>query len=104
MDRIIYIDHVSRSDFSKLDLAKTKFIACDIKNFVKDITYPKVINQSGRLDGLDFLFILDIDEFLPFETQAALHAFLKSYVSYGTGTLNWINGYPDQLKSLQMLP
>lgn len=104
VDRIIYIDHGSRLEWSELELAKTKFIACDISNFIKDITYSKVINQSGLIGGLDFLFILDVDEFLPFETSAALYTFLNSYVNYGTGTLNWINGYPDQLQSLQMSP
>lgn len=104
VDRLIYIDHGSRLEFSKLELAKTKFIACDITNFAKDITYSKIINQSGLLADLDFLFILDVDEFLPMETHKALHTFLQPYVNYGTGTLNWVNGYPDRLKSLQMSP
>lgn len=104
VDKIIYIDHGSQLEFSKLELAKTNFIACDIRNFAKDITYAKVINQSKLLAGVDFLFILDIDEFLPFETQATLHTFLRSYVKYGTGTLNWANGYPDQLKRLELSP
>ena len=102
--RIIYIDHGSRLEFSSLELAKTKFIACDISNFVKDVTYSKIINQSGLLTDLDFLFILDVDEFLPMETQEALHTFLQPYINYGTGTLNSVNGYPDRLKSLQMSP
>lgn len=104
VDQIIYIDHGSQLEFSKLELAKTNFIACDIRNFVKDIIYAKVINQSKLLAGIDFLFILDIDEFLPFETQTTLHTFLGSYVKYGTGTLNWANGYPDQLKRLELSP
>lgn len=104
VDKIIYIDHGSQLEFSKLELAKTNFIACDIRNFAKDVTYAKVINQSKLLVGIDFLFILDIDEFLPFATQTTLHTFLRSYVKYGAGTLNWVNGYPDQLKRLELAP
>lgn len=104
MDKIIYIDHGSHLEFSRLSLTNTVFVACDISNFVKDIAYSKIINQSELLAHLDFLFILDIDEFLPFETQATFHKFLKSYANYGTGTLNWINGYPDKLKNLNSCP
>ena len=104
MDKIIYIDHRSKINFSKLSLKNTKILLCNIENFVKDIIYAKVINQSDLLKDLDFLFILDIDEFLPFQAKSELQNFLAKYKNHTIGTLNWANGYPENLENLKLGP
>lgn len=93
-DWVFYLDHGSNNDYRELDLKNTRIYRTDIRNFTKDLFCTRIIQDIRYGFDVDFLFILDIDEFLPHSDKYSFHDFLREYQSFSVGTLFWRNGYP----------
>lgn len=93
-DWIFYIDHNSKKEYRALDLKNTKIYRTDIENFTKDLFLARVIQDIRINFDFNFLFILDIDEFLPQTGKLSFDEFLLGYLNSAVGTLYWRNGYP----------
>lgn len=98
-DKFLYIDHLSDRDYSHLKLKDSFFYRVNIRNFAKDLFVYAIFLRELALKDFDFLFILDIDEFLPFWNRLDFEEFLTSYRSVGVGTLLWRNGFPENFNN-----
>ena len=103
-DKIIYLDHNSKRNFQKLELNESVIYRIDIETYVLDVYKFAVINHTTTLRDFDFLFILDIDEFLPFSERAELVEFLKNYLDFAVGTLYWKNAFTQDFLDLSLCP
>ena len=99
-DWIFYIDHGSKKDYRTINLKNTQIYRTDIRNFTKDLFHSRVIQDIRKDFDLDFLFILDIDEFLPQTKKSSFHDFLDGYLASAVGTLFWKNGCPLNMARL----
>ena len=103
-DRFFYVDHQSTKDYRGFYCEKTTIYRADIKNFTKDIFYARIIEEIKTHSDIDFLFILDIDEFLPFSNRSDFDKFLLNYRNWAVGTLYWQNGFPQNFEELSDCP
>ena len=69
-DQIYVIDHRSGKKFSDLDVEGVTFIESNqVAQFQSEVTNA-LIRDFRLYDKYDWIFVLDIDEFLPFASKA----------------------------------
>lgn len=96
-DRIHLIDHNSSYDLSVLSSDITKVYRVDLKSYFQE-EYVSVVVSQVKLDpSLQWLFILDVDEFLPFTSREDFGAFLSANKSHKVVSFHWRNGLPLDL-------
>lgn len=103
-DQIFYLDHCSKKDYRSLNLDNATFYRTNISNFVKDLFISRIIQDLRVQYDFDFLFILDIDEYILFSRRVDFHDFLNHYINIPVGTLYWRNGYPNNFENLRNSP
>jgi hypothetical protein len=103
-DKIIYLDHNSEKDYQQLNVKNAEVYRIDIDTYVLDLYKYAVLKHEKIHTVFDFLFVLDVDEFLPFATRHHFEGFLKGYQYYGVGTLLWKNAFPKDFAPLSACP
>lgn len=91
-DSIYLIDHRSDKRLKEIKINNLIHIESNqVAQFQSEVTNA-VIRDYRIYENFDWIFVLDIDEFLPFKSQVELHKFLKKYNNAQTVAFNWLNG------------
>lgn len=100
VDSIYLIDHRSDKRLGKIKIDNLIHIESNqVAQFQSEVTNA-VIRDYMIYENFDWIFVLDIDEFLPFKSKGELHQFLKKYNNAQTVAFNWLNGvgvYPTTI-------
>ena len=95
-DHIFLIDHDSTRDFRALSLPHVSVVRSNhLIQFQAECT-NKVIEHFDIANTFDWLFVLDIDEFLPFATRQEIDTFVGRHRSHDAVHFYWTNGTPFQ--------
>lgn len=93
-DHIFLIDHNSERDLRHLDMPNvTIFRSKHEAQFQSECTNI-VIEKYGIKQKFDWLFVLDIDEFLPFSSRKGFHNLLHKHERDRVLQFQWCNGVP----------
>ncbi len=102
-DHIYVIDHNSSKRFCSLNLDNVTFIESNqIRQFQSEVTNA-VIRDYKIYDRYDWIFVLDVDEYLPFKSKTEFINFLNLYKNEKVLAMNWRNGvgvYPTTIKKI----
>lgn len=94
VDHIYLIDHRSRYDLRHLNRPDVTVVRSNqVAQFQSECT-NLVLDHFEIRENYDWLFVLDVDEFLPFKERSEFHSFLKSKASHKVIRLYWRNGVP----------
>lgn len=93
-DHIYIIDHNSERDLRDLKIDRVTFIRSNHEAQFQSECTNTVIEHFGIKNKYDWLFVLDIDEFLPFSDKASFQNFLKKHNKDNVVQLHWRNGVP----------
>ncbi len=94
VDEIILIDHNSVRDLRPLgDDGKVKVFRFCIEHFAKEHFINYVIDAYKIKERFDFVFLLDIDEFLPFKNKLEIKDFFLKHKEDAVVAFNWRNGF-----------
>lgn len=102
VDHIFLIDHKSHRDLRGLDLPGLTVVRSNhVAQFQSECT-NLVLDHFNIRQEFDWLFVLDVDEFLPFKDKGNFLRFLKSHSSKKILRLRWRNGIPfnNQIENL----
>lgn len=93
-DHLYIIDHNSQRDLRQLDIDRVTFLRTSHEAQFQSECTNLVIEHFGIKKKFDWLFVLDIDEFLPFKNKNDFQAFLTNHSKDSTLEFNWRNGVP----------
>lgn len=94
VDHIFLIDHKSHRDLRDLDLSGVTVVRSNhVAQFQSECT-NLVIDHFDIRNQFDWLFVLDIDEFLPFKTKDEFYIFLRKWSRSKVLHFTWQNGVP----------
>ncbi len=100
-DNIYFVDHRSTRNLSALKIDGVTFVdSHQTAQFQSEVTNA-VIRDFKIYEEYDWIFVLDIDEFLPFQNKGELVHFLSAYSRDRVVAFNWRNGvgvYPSSSK------
>jgi hypothetical protein len=92
-DRIIVIDHHSRRDLRPLSVDNVEVYRLNVVAYLQAHFLNFFLHQVLRVaESSGMLFVLDVDEFLPFATRADLDAFLSGHQGDAIVSFQWRNG------------
>jgi len=101
-DTIVIVDHNSDdgtyetlSSISKITGRIVLFRLLETE-YLQALTMNHIARTCERLDDVDWLFFLDADEFLPFETRESFHSALEKHSRSNVISMNWNNLVPQQ--------
>lgn len=97
-DHIYLIDHNSNKDLRKLSGDKLTVFRTDSKVFEPDININALIAHKQIQNIYDWVFIIDIDEFLPFSSRIDIKAFCIKNRLFAGVSLYWKNGIAKNKK------
>lgn len=100
VDDIFLIDHMSDIDIRSISNANLKVVRINIVDFKKEHYINYVIDKYNIKNQYHFVFIIDIDEFLPFYDAYEFRKFLISHRDNDVISFNWSNGFPKNPGSL----
>ena len=63
--------------------------------YLQSVTMTYAVREIGGLRDADWVFLLDADEFLPFENRAAFESALGAYVDCPVIAMHWKNLVPE---------
>ncbi len=92
-DRIILLDHNSTVDLRSLRQPRVDVYRIAAQSFAKDLFVAYFLKSLELSRDHDFLFLLDVDEFLPFSTRAETQAFMQANRQSAVLALHWRNGF-----------
>ena len=94
VDHIFFIDHKSKRDLRNLDFPGISVVRSNhCRNFQAE-SVGRIIEHFSIAKQYDWLFLLDIDEFLPFSTRNAVDRFVQKNRRKSVLHFHWKNGYP----------
>ncbi len=94
VDHIFLIDHKSKKDLRNISLPNVSVIRSNhLAQFQSECT-NKVIEHFDIASKFDWLFVLDIDEFLPFSKRNEIEEFLGRNSRNAVLHFYWKNGIP----------
>lgn len=93
-DHLYIIDHNSQRDLRQFEMERVTFIRSNHEAQFQSECTNLVIEHYGIKDKFDWLFVLDIDEFLPFKTRAEFQDFLHAHRRDNVLKFHWNNGVP----------
>lgn len=99
-DHIILLDHNSDVDLRTLRQSAVDVYRIAVKTFAKDIFIQYFLGMLELWRSYDFLFILDVDEFLPFTSRSQIERFMWENRNTSVLSMNWRNGYSDSDRPL----
>ena len=92
MDHVFLIDHNSSKDYRSLTCDRVTVFRSTISTFRKAININALLNVINAENKFDWIFVLDIDEFLPFQNKRQIHQFLCKYRYAKCISFRWRNG------------
>lgn len=93
-DHVYMIDHNSATDLRHLQMDGVTVLRTNHEaQFQSEVTNAAIEHFKIK-ENYDWLFVLDIDEFLPFTTRADFHAFLNAHQNDRVIQFHWRNGVP----------
>ncbi len=99
VDHIYLIDHRSKTDLSAIDYPGVTVIKSkQVAQFQSECT-NLVIQHFKLWEHYDWVFVLDIDEFLPFDQRVTIDNFLFKHRGSCALKFEWLNGvaiYPSK--------
>jgi len=95
VDHIFLVDHNSQADYRRLGNERLKVLRSTVGAYSLDTNINAVIYHFSLIERYDWLFILDVDEFLPFTERTSLESFLYSHQSDECLCFRWQNGIVD---------
>ena len=93
-DHVYMIDHNSTIDLRHLQMDRLTVLRTNHEaQFQSEVTNATIEHFKIK-ENFDWLFVLDIDEFLPFTTRTDFHAFLNAHKNDRVVQFYWRNGVP----------
>ena len=92
VDHVFLIDHNSSKDYRSLTCDRVTVFRSTISTFRSDININALLNVINSKNKFDWIFVLDIDEFLPFQNKKQIHQFLCKYRYAQCISFRWRNG------------
>ena len=92
VDYVFLIDHNSSKDYRCLSCDGVTVYKSTISTFRLDININALLNGINSENKFDWIFVLDIDEFLPFQNKKQIHQFLCKYKYTQCISFRWRNG------------
>lgn len=93
-EHIYIIDHNSERDLRQISIDNVTFIRSNHEAQFQSECTNLVIEHFNIKSKYDWLFVLDIDEFLPFSNKKTLQDFLNNHKNHQIVKLHWKNGVP----------
>jgi hypothetical protein len=93
-DKIHVIDHNSDFDLGVLNSDRVTVYRANIATYFQEEFINVLLEKVLKEEVADWIFILDVDEFLPFFSRTEFNTFLESYSSRKVIELSWRNGLP----------
>ena len=93
-DHIYLIDHNSDRDLRRLNIPHVTVIRSNHEAQFQSECTNRVIEHFDIKKNYDWLFVLDIDEFLPFKERSEFHRFFRAHKKYDVVQFHWRNGVP----------
>ncbi len=91
-DAIFVVDHNSQYDLGKIHSSKIKVIRANLYTHFQEECTNLIIEHYNIKNNFDWLFVLDVDEFLPFYNRQEFEFFLKSHTTKKVISYAWKNG------------
>jgi hypothetical protein len=92
VDKIFLIDHRSQKKLSNLRDEKIIHIESPQVAQFQSETTNAVIRDFRIYQNFDWIFVLDVDEFLPFASKVEFTAFIETRKNSQVVAFNWYNG------------
>ena len=92
VDHVFLIDHNSSKDYRCLSCDRVTVYRSTISTYKLDININALLNIINSENKFDWIFVLDIDEFLPFQNKKQIHQFLCKYRYAQCISFRWRNG------------
>jgi hypothetical protein len=89
-----FVDHGSEKDLRALKIDGVSAIRADQTSYFQDEFTNLGCAHFAIADRYDWLFPLDVDEFLPFASRDSLEEFTRRYADAPTVAMYWWNGFP----------
>jgi predicted O-methyltransferase YrrM len=100
-DDIVIVDHMS-DDGTRVFLEalarrnrRVTVLRLEEPAYLQSVTMTYAVREIGGLREADWVFLLDADEFLPFENRAAFESALGAYVDCPVIAMHWKNLVPE---------
>ncbi len=93
-DHIYVIDHKSERDLRQVEMENVTFIRSNHEAQFQSECTNLVIEHYGIKKNYDWVFVLDVDEFLPFSSKDAFQEFLHKHRNDCVVKFHWRNGVP----------
>ncbi|MEI2383846.1 glycosyltransferase family 2 protein [Breoghania sp. JC706] len=94
VDKIFLIDHNSDKDYRGLATDRVSVFRSRMAIFASDVNINTVLSNFPEIRGFDWVFVLDIDEFLPFSNLSETREFMAMHSDDSVVCLRWRNGVP----------
>ena len=94
VDHIYFIDHKSKRDLRQLDFPGISVVRSNHCRNYQAESVGRIIEHFSIAKQFDWLFLLDIDEFLPFSNRNAVDRFIQKNRRKTILHFYWKNGYP----------
>ncbi|PTW58702.1 glycosyl transferase family 2 [Breoghania corrubedonensis] len=94
VDKIFLIDHNSDKDYRGLATDRVSVFRSRMAIFASDVNINSVLSNFAEIRGFDWVFVLDIDEFLPFSSLSETREFMERHADKSVVSLHWRNGVP----------
>lgn len=91
-DKIYLIDHNSQYNLASVNGPKIEVVRSDQYSYLQEECTNLVVEHFNIKDKYDWLFVLDVDEFLPFTSRNDLELFLSRYRNNNVISYPWVNG------------
>ncbi len=92
--KIHIIDHNSRYDLSILRGPNVKVYRADMATYFQEEYINVLLEKVLSEENPDWIFTLDVDEFLPFFSEKEFQSFLRFHNKKGVIEFSWRNGLP----------
>ncbi|MBN7805712.1 glycosyltransferase family 2 protein [Agrobacterium rosae] len=100
VDEIILIDHNSDRQLSGLAREGVRTFKISADFFAQELFAAYFLKKLDLRKQFDFLFLLDVDEFLPFRSKDELSEFMDQNKEVAVTSMNWRNGFPPSPNAL----
>ena len=100
-DELIIVDHGSEDGTAEFLSAlaaanqRVELLRLTEPSYIQSVTMTHVVRDRPQIREADWVFFLDADEFLPFETRAEFQTKLERFASCPVVAMHWQNLIPD---------
>lgn len=92
VDMIILIDHNSQKDLRSISSLNVQVFRARMGVFAQDITMNAVMFHLSIRTSYSWVFVLDVDEYLPFKNRDEINRFYLSHPNSKYVEFHWRNG------------